>query len=102
MRGLLDENTERTLDEVAHNIDPELVYAEEEKTKHNIRTLVNVLKRTVSENIAPFVHLGATSVDILDTALAMRMRDCTQQTILPVLRALENELCAIAERDSAH
>ena len=100
LRGLLDESTERTLDEAAHNIDPELVYAEEEKTKHNIRALVNVLKKTVGENIAPFVHLGATSVDILDTALAMRMRDCTQQAVLPVLRALENELCAIAERDS--
>jgi len=30
-------------------IDPEAVYAEEEKTHHNIRALVNVLKKAVPE-----------------------------------------------------
>ncbi|MGI5173803.1 adenylosuccinate lyase [Treponema sp. OMZ 840] len=100
MRGKLDSETEKKLDTVAWTIDPARVYAEEEKTKHNIRALVNVLKTLVPGETAPLVHLGATSVDILDTALSMRIRDCVQQVILPVLRDLEAHLCDIAERDA--
>jgi adenylosuccinate lyase len=62
--------------------------------------LVNVLKRKVDEDIAPLIHLGATSVDILDTALSMRMRDVTQNVVLPELKALELALCNIAEREA--
>ena len=100
VRSVLDKKTEHMLDEAVQNIDCSLVYEEEKKTKHSMRALVNVLKTMLPENIASFVHLGATSVDILDTALAMRMRDCMQGAVLPVLRSLENELCTIAERDS--
>lgn len=100
MRGTLDAETEKKLDTVAWTIDPARVYAEEEKTKHNIRALVNVLKTMVPPETAPLVHLGATSVDILDTALSVRIRDCVQQVILPVLRDLERHLCNIAERDA--
>ncbi|HKL84754.1 MAG TPA: lyase family protein, partial [Treponemataceae bacterium] len=44
--------------------------------------------------------LGATSVDILDTAHAVRVRDCVQQVILPELRTLEIKLCEIAAREA--
>ena len=100
VRSVLDKKTEHMLDEAVQNIDCSRVYEEEKKTKHSMRALVNVLKTMFPENIASFVHLGTTSVDILDTALAMRMRDCMQGAVLPVLRSLENELCTIAERDS--
>ena len=100
VRGLLDDDKARVLDDAAANIDPEEVYAEEEKTKHNIRALVNVLKKKVPADLGPFVHLGATSVDILDTALSCRMRDVTQNVVLPELKELEKNLCAIAERES--
>ncbi|HOV62378.1 MAG TPA: adenylosuccinate lyase, partial [Spirochaetia bacterium] len=63
------------IDALQTSIEPEEVYAEEEKTQHNIRALVNVIKRKLPHELIPFVHLGATSVDILDTALSMRMRD---------------------------
>ena len=46
------------------------------------------------------MHLGATSVDILDTALSMRMRDVTKYAVLPELKTLEKELCAVAEREA--
>ncbi len=100
MRGSLTAELEKKLDTVADIIDPSLVYAEEEKTKHNIRALVNVLKDMVPAEVAPLVHLGATSVDILDTALAVRIRDCVQKAILPLLRALETLLCDIAAREA--
>ncbi|MDR0908229.1 MAG: adenylosuccinate lyase [Spirochaetaceae bacterium] len=81
-------------------INPAEIYAEEEKTKHNIRALVNVLKQKVPADIAPLVHLGATSVDILDTSLAYRMKGVTREVLLPLLRHLENELCDFAEREA--
>lgn len=100
VRGGLTADLEMQLDTIAETIDPSRVYAEEEKTKHNIRALVNVLKEMVPADIAPLVHLGATSVDILDTALSVRMRDAVQQVILPILRELEAKLCDIASREA--
>lgn len=100
VRGTLSPECEAALDKVAEGIDPADVYAEEEKTRHNIRALVNVMKKAVPAEIAPLVHLGATSVDILDTALSMRMRDCTRFVILPLLKELVCALCAIADREA--
>lgn len=100
LRGKLTDEIAQSLDKVASKIDPAEVYEEEEKTKHNIRALVNVMKTKVSAEIGPLVHLGATSVDILDTALSCRMRDVTKNVVLPELKKLEKHLCAIADRDS--
>ncbi|MBR5965449.1 MAG: adenylosuccinate lyase [Treponema sp.] len=100
VRGTLDDKKAAVLDQAAANIDPQEVYEEEEKTKHNIRALVNVLKKKVPADLGPLIHLGATSVDILDTALSCRMRDVTQNVVLPELKELEKNLCAIAEREA--
>ncbi len=96
--GSLDE----ALDHVAASLGAEEVYAEEEITRHNVRALVNVLKRHLPPEAAPFVHLGATSVDILDTAAALRYRDAVQTVLLPLLLDLEEELIkrARAEADT--
>ena len=88
----------KQLDAAEAAVAPDEVYAEEEKTQHNIRALVNVLKRKVPSETAPFVHLGTTSVDILDTAQAMRMRDAVRNTILPLLLGLEEKLIDLCER----
>ncbi len=101
VRGQLTDELAKTLDNVAETVDPEEVYKEEEKTQHNIRALVNVMKKMVPAEVAPLVHLGATSVDILDTALSMRMRDAVQNVVLPELKSLEKNLCTIAARECA-
>lgn len=80
-------------------VTPEAVYAEEETTRHNIRAIVNVIQRNVPESIAHLVHLGATSVDILDTAAAVRYRDLCREVILPLLIRVERELITITERE---
>ena len=100
VHGELTSELERSLDKIAEDIDPVRVYAEEEKTRHNIRALVNVLKTMVPQQVAPLVHLGATSVDILDTALSVRVRDCVQKVVLPLLKELEIGLCTIAAREA--
>jgi adenylosuccinate lyase len=99
-RGRLDETARRQLGEALNSVTPEEVYAEEEKTHHNIRALVNVLKRKMPDELNPLVHLGATSVDILDTSLAYRMKGVTEAVTLPALRKLELQLCDFAEREA--
>src|SRR6056297_338970 len=66
-----------TVEKVVAEIEPEEVYREEEKTNHNIRALVNVMKKKLPEELSPYVHLGATSVDMMDTSSALRYRDVT-------------------------
>ena len=84
------------VDNLTESIKPEEVYAEEEKTQHNIRALVNVMKDKVPEELKHFIHLGATSVDILDTASSMKYRDAVRNVILPQLIKLEKQLAEIA------
>ncbi|MDR1374783.1 MAG: adenylosuccinate lyase [Treponema sp.] len=100
LRGALTGALQKALDRAAASVDPGEVYAEEEKTRHNIRALVNVLKTKVPPETAPLVHLGATSVDILDTGLSCRMGGVTRQVALPLLRKLELLLCGFAEREA--
>ena len=87
-------------DSLIDKIDPEEVYAEEEKTQHNIRALVNVIKKYLSDELKPFVHLGATSVDILDTATSLKMRDSVNDVVLPLLIEIENLLADIADNEA--
>ncbi|MDR2052730.1 MAG: adenylosuccinate lyase [Treponema sp.] len=100
LRGALTPELRKALDGAAAGLDPADVYAEEEKTRHNIRALVNVLKTRVPADLAPLVHLGATSVDILDTSLAYRVRGAAREVALPLLYRLEILLCDFAEREA--
>jgi len=81
-------------------VDSAEVYAEEEKTHHFIRALVNVLKQKVPPELAHLVHLGATSVDILDTSLSWRMAGVTREVVLPLIKKLELLLCGFAEKEA--
>ncbi|MDR0447937.1 MAG: adenylosuccinate lyase [Treponema sp.] len=98
--GELQKALLETLEKVGTSVMPEEVYAEEEKTRHNIRALVNVLKQKVPPEFAPLVHLGAASVDILDSSLAYRMKGCCREVVLPALRKLEILLCNFAEAET--
>src|SRR5208337_1669660 len=91
---------EERLDAAAEEIGPEEVYAEEAKTHHNVRALVNVLKRHLPETVRPYAHLGATSVDILDTAGALRYKEAMRTVILPLLVDLEMELVQLAREEA--
>lgn len=89
------------VDEAIAKVQPDEVYAEEEKTQHNIRALVNVIKRYIPKELSPYVHLGATSVDIMDTSASMRIRDAVQKVILPLLIEVEELLIKIADEQAA-
>jgi adenylosuccinate lyase len=98
LRGGLTAELRAALEAVS--VESAEVYAEEERTRHNIRALVNVLKTKVPPETAPLVHLGATSADILDTSLAYRIRGAAREVILPALKSLELLLCDFVEREA--
>jgi adenylosuccinate lyase len=100
LRGGLTAELRTALDRAADSVESAEVYAEEEKTRHNIRALVNVLKTKVPPEIAPLVHLGATSADILDTSLAYRIRGAAREVILPALKNLELLLCDFVDQEA--
>lgn len=100
LRGLLTGALRAELERAAGAVAADEVYAEEEKTRHHIRALVNVVQRRAPAQAAPFVHLGATSADILDTSLAYRMKNATLKVVVPLLLRLENLLCDFAEREA--
>ncbi len=47
----------------------------ESEIRHDIMAIVNALTEQCDGKAGRYVHLGATSYDIVDTALAMQMRD---------------------------
>jgi len=96
LRGLATEELRRAIDRAALAVDAAEVYAEEETTRHNIRALVNVLQRRLPSSLAPLVHLGATSADILDTARSLSIRAAVREVLLPLLAKLELELCRLS------
>ncbi len=98
--GALTDEAESAVDAAAEGLDPAEVYAEEERTHHNIRALVNVMQRSLPERLRPYLHRAATSVDVLDTAAAMRYRDALRRVVLPVLIAVVEELCRLSKQEA--
>jgi len=76
------------------------VYAEEERIHHNIRALVNCIRRRLeaSPRAQGFVHLFVTSNDVMDTARALALRDVTREVLLPDLHRLMEALVGAARR----
>jgi adenylosuccinate lyase len=98
-RGLCSQAVADEIIKACNQVEPEEVYLEEEITKHNIRALVNCIQRRVSDEAKPFVHFTATSVDIMDTATAMRFKEATEKVVLPKALDLERILINIARRE---
>ncbi len=88
------------VEKAASQVTPEEVDTEEEKVKHDIRAMVNVIRSKVSDEAKPYVHMTATSYDIIDTANAARFRDVTQKVLIPALKGLEKVLILLAEKEA--
>ncbi|MBP8954493.1 MAG: adenylosuccinate lyase, partial [Armatimonadetes bacterium] len=73
-------------------VDPEDVHAEDKRIHHDTRAMVNCLRDKVSDEAKPFVHLSLTSFDVKDTALALRMKRCAHEAVIPELLKLEQIL----------
>ena len=77
-------------------VTPAEVYEEEARIQHNVRALVNCIRRKTKATSRPYVHLFATSADITDTARALCLKKTTEKVVLPALVALARKLIALA------
>jgi len=98
-RGLLKQELCDEIVAATKAVTAEEVYDEEQKTKHDIRALVNVIRSRVSDEAKPFVHLGATSYDVVDTANALRYRDAVLNVIIHDMLDLERTWIKLARRE---
>jgi adenylosuccinate lyase len=89
------------IEESARAVKIENVYKEEQVTKHDIKALVNTIKKPLSKQAKPYVHFGATSYDIIATANALQMHDAVQYLVLPRLKELISTLIELSERYAA-
>ena len=99
--GLVKKGAGKEIHDAYMHITPEEVYAEEERTRHNIRALVNVLQKHVSNELAPFIHLGATSEDITATAQVLRIRDAFFKIIIPKCIDFIDTVLDIVKREAS-
>ncbi len=97
--GICSEEIYNEVREAISTITAEEAYIEEQKTKHNIRALVNLIQKRVSKNAKPYIHLTATSYDIVDTANALRYKDVTKDVILVKLKEVIKLLSKLAEQE---
>lgn len=98
-RGICTEETVQEVESAVSQLMPEEVYAEERKTRHNIRALVNCIQRRVTEKARPYVHFTTTSYDIVDTANSLRYKEAMENIILPQFLELEQVLMEVALRE---
>jgi adenylosuccinate lyase len=76
------------------------VYEEEARIQHNIRALVNSIRRKISEKARGYVHLFATSNDIMDTAAALRYKEFCLKVLIPDLMDLIEMLAQLARAEA--
>lgn len=69
--------------------------AEYSVVRHRMVALLNVWQRSLKPEAAEYMHFGATTVDIYDTALALQLAESSQALIIQ-LRALEEIMMRLA------
>ncbi len=97
--GVCSEKAAEETREAAEKITTEEVYEEEKRIHHDIRALVNMMRKYVSDETKPYIHATATSYDIIDTARAMMYRDAVENVLLPDMIELEEIFIEIARRE---
>lgn len=85
------------IEEAASKVTAQAVAEQEKTTKHDVKALVNVIKSNLSEEAQPYVHFGATSYDIVATALSLQLKDAINEVVLPRLLALEKTLLTLTK-----
>lgn len=95
--GLCPKNVASEIEKSCEKVTIEQVVREEKNTKHDIKALVNCIKAGVSDKAKPYVHFGATSNDIVATALSMQLRNAMDKVVIPRLIALEKTLLGMAK-----
>src|SRR3989338_5847896 len=100
-RKLCPDSVAAEIEKASRAVSAEEVYEEEERIRHNIRALANTIRKKVSDEAKPYVHLSATSHDAICSADAARFRDFANKSLIKVLLSLESTLIKIAMQEKA-
>jgi len=98
-RGLISQQSADEISKACQQVTAAEVYEEEAKTQHDVIALVNRIKIKVSDEAKSGVHKTATSVDINDSANALRYRDAFVNVIIPDMISLEKVWIDIARSE---
>lgn len=95
--GVCSAEIAKEIEAAAGKVTAEAVAKEEKTTKHDVKALVNCIKAELPETAQPYVHFGATSYDIVATALSLQLRTAVEQLVIPRLKALEKTLLKLTD-----
>src|SRR5438034_5969264 len=98
--GIAPQSAADAIAVAADRVGAAAVYAEEARIGHDVRALVNVIRAEIPPDARRFVHLGATSMDVVDTANAWRYREAVEKVVIPRLGLLASRLIALAEGEA--
>ena len=96
--GICSQDVAAEIEEATRRVTAEAVAEQEKTTKHDVKALVNCIKAELSEEAKPFVHFGATSYDIVATALSLQLRAAVNDLIVPRLTDLEKTLLQLTRQ----
>jgi adenylosuccinate lyase len=96
--GLVDNELVDDLERNSAGITAAHVAAREQTTRHDTAALVAELRDMAPKAVRPFVHLGATSNDIVDTANALRYREMIDEVLVPSVEVLAETCGRLAHR----
>ncbi len=88
-KGYLSEEKVRKAQEQALKVTARRVKEIEREIKHDVMALVKAISEVVDPEVARWVHFGATSNDITDTAVATQLRDSVKIIELKLKRLTE-------------
>ncbi len=101
-RGLCPPQAYEAIRAAAEKVTADDVFAEQKRIRHMVMSLVNCIRARIPEAARPYVHLTATTNDIVCSADALRYKAFTRRVLLPRLMELERTLIdrARAEKDT--
>jgi adenylosuccinate lyase len=96
--GICSKEIARSIEKSARKVTAEQVAEEEKNTKHDVKALVNCIKGNLDDKAKPYVHFGATSNDIVATALSLQLKNAMDGLVLPRLLELEKTLLGLTKK----
>jgi adenylosuccinate lyase len=96
--GVCSDEIAKEIETASAKVTAEAVAKEEKTTKHDVKALVNCIKAELPEKAQPYVHFGATSYDIVATALSLQLRTAISDLVIPRLTELEKTLLKLTEK----
>ena len=99
--GICSDKVAEEVGKAVEKVTAEEVYAEEDRIKHDVRALANMIREKVSDEAKQFVHFGSTSYDRVDPSNALRAKDAVQKILVPKLKEFEEILIDLALREKA-